>query len=143
MVTPLRPPARAARLEALRREYMGQIIAVTARQNRPLRVAPYVLAQPGAERRVDLELITEYAAEMDWQVARSSFADLGQPLPLAQRPGFTAACRYAAQGYAHGILAIARPAITTDDDSYAQVLEHLHRRRVFLTYVPALPEPTP
>ncbi|MEU6593279.1 hypothetical protein ABZ923_29320 [Streptomyces sp. NPDC046881] len=143
MLTPLRPPARAARLAVLRREYMGQILAAAARQNRTPRVAPYVLAQPGAERRADLEQVAGYAAEMGWQVARSSFADVGQPLPLVQRPGFTAACRYAAQGYAHGILAIARPAITTDDDSYARMLEHLRERGVFLAYLPALREPTP
>lgn len=143
MLIPLRPPSRAARLEALRREYMGQILAAAARRNRTPRVALYVLAQPGAERRADIELIAGYAAEMGWKVARSSFADMGQQLPLVQRPGFAAACRYAAQGYAHGILAIARPAITTDDDSNARVLDHLRERSAFLTYLPVLGEPTP
>ncbi|MEV6179912.1 hypothetical protein [Streptomyces sp. NPDC052015] len=143
MTTPLHPQARTARLEVLRREYMKQITATAARHGHPVRVAPYVLAQPGTERRADLELIEQYAAERGWQVTRSSFADVGQPPPLAQRAGFGSACRYASQGFAHGILAIARPAITTDNDSYAHVLEHLHHRGVFLAYLPALREITP
>ncbi|MET7600914.1 hypothetical protein ACWERY_40090 [Streptomyces sp. NPDC004082] len=68
---------------------------------------------------------------------------MGQPPPLAERPGFAAACRYAAQGYAHGILAIARPALTTDDETYARVLAHLYVRCVFLTYLPSVGEMTP
>ncbi|MFD0542198.1 hypothetical protein ACFQ1B_02440 [Streptomyces mexicanus] len=63
--------------------------------------------------------------------------------PLAQRSGFGAACRYAAQGFAHGILAIARPAITTDDDAYLEILEYLHARGVFLAYLPAEGQPLP
>ncbi|MGW4518792.1 hypothetical protein ACWEO4_44505 [Streptomyces sp. NPDC004393] len=137
MPTPLQPQARTARLEALRREYMAQIIAIAARHRRAVRVVPYMLAQTGPERRADLELIEQYAAQMRWKTTRTTFADMGQPPPLDQRPGFAAACRYAAQGYAHGILAIARPALTTDNDSYARVLDHLHERGVFLTYLPA------
>ncbi|MBG7704815.1 hypothetical protein HCJ76_43840 [Streptomyces sp. MC1] len=138
MSTPLRTDARAARLEVLRREYMGRIAAAIARQGRPLRVAPYVLAEPGAERQADLEKIAEYATATGWKVTSSTFADLGQPLPLPQRPGFEAACRYAAQGFAHGILAIARPAITTDNETYSLLLEYLHARSVFLAYLPTV-----
>jgi hypothetical protein len=116
---------------------MLQIIADAARRVRTVRVAPYVLVQPGGERRADLALIEEYAAGLGWHVTSSSFADAGQPLPLAKRAGFGAACCYAAQGYANGILAIARPAITTSDEAYAQILEHLHERQVFLAYLPA------
>ncbi|MFF7975781.1 hypothetical protein [Streptomyces sp. NPDC007905] len=137
MPTPLQPQARAARLEALRREYMAQIIAIAARNRGTVRVVPYMLAQTGSERRADLALIAQYATQMRWKTTQTTFADLGQPPPLDQRPGFAAACRYAAQGYAHGILAIARPALTTDNDTYARLLEHLHTRGVFLTYLPA------
>ncbi|MGW7387073.1 hypothetical protein [Streptomyces sp. NPDC054794] len=136
MTTPLSPQARAARLEVLRREYMAQIIAAAARHSDPVRVAPYALTQSGAERHADLELIEKYAAGMGWHLTRVTFADVGQPPPLDQRLGFGAACRLAARGYAHGILAIARPAITTDNETYAQVLEHLHLRGVFLAYLP-------
>jgi DNA-binding transcriptional LysR family regulator len=115
---------------------MAELIADAARRGHKVRVAPYVLAHPGPERRTDLDLIRRYTGEVGWQVTLSSFADVGQPPPLTERPGFTAACRYAAQGYAHGILAIARPALTTDDDTYARVLDHLYVRRVFLTYLP-------
>ncbi|CAM5475548.1 MULTISPECIES: hypothetical protein [Streptomyces] len=142
MSTPLRTDVRAARLEALRREYMGQIVAIAARQGRPLRVAPYALAQPGAEQHADLEQIAEYATARGWKVTSSTFADMSQPLPLTQRPGFGAACRYAAQGFADGILAIARPAITTDNETYSLVLEHLHDRDVFLAYLPTVDAPT-
>jgi hypothetical protein len=127
----------------LRREYMASVMADVARRDRPLRVASYVLVQPGAERRADLETIAEYAAGMGWQVASSTFADMGQPLPLVERPGFTQACRYAAQGFADGILAIARPAITTDNDTYARVLDHLYQRHVFLAYLPGQGASTP
>ncbi|MET8454139.1 hypothetical protein [Streptomyces sp. NPDC005209] len=136
MTTPLSPQARAARLEVLRSEYMAQIIAAAARHGDPVRVAPYVLTQPGTERHADLELIEKYAAGRGWQVTRVTFADVGQPPPLDQRLGFGALCRLAARGYAHGILAIARPAITTDNETYAQILEHLHVRGVFLAYLP-------
>ncbi|MEU1466047.1 hypothetical protein ABZ467_36550 [Streptomyces sp. NPDC005727] len=136
MPAPLQPQARTARLETLRREYMAQIITHAARHRRAVRVVPYVLAPTGPERRADLELIEQYAAQMRWKMTRTTFADLGQPPPLEERPGFAAACRYAAQGYAHGILAIARPALTTDNDTYARVLQHLHTRGLFLTYLP-------
>ncbi|MEV0186488.1 hypothetical protein AB0I54_45930 [Streptomyces sp. NPDC050625] len=136
VTTPLSPRAHAARLEVLRRKYMAHIIAAAACHGRPVRVAPYTLTQPGAERHAGIELIEKYAAGMGWQVTRSTFAAMGQPSPLAQRAGLGAACRYAAQGYAHGILAIARPALTTDNEAYAQVLEHLHVRGLFLAYLP-------
>ncbi|MET9734748.1 hypothetical protein ABZZ79_30150 [Streptomyces sp. NPDC006458] len=143
MFTTLKPQVRTARLEILRKEYMDQIAADVALRGRPLRVASYVLAQHGDQRRADLTLIAEHAAEMGWQVASSTFADAGQPLPLLERSGFTEACRYAARGFADGVLAIARPAITTDNDTYARLLERLYQRHVFLAYLPALPEPTP
>ncbi|WEO92669.1 hypothetical protein A6P39_000145 [Streptomyces sp. FXJ1.172] len=116
---------------------MEQIIAKAAAHRRTVRVAPYVLALTGDERRADLDLIVKYAEESGWQVTRTTFADMAQSPAITRRPGFGAACRYAAQGYAHGILAIARPAITTDNDAYAAVLEHLHVRGLFLGYLPA------
>ncbi|MFI9155737.1 hypothetical protein [Streptomyces sp. NPDC053367] len=122
---------------------MSEITANVARHGRRLRVAPYVLVQPGAERRADLETIARYATEQGWQVSSRTFADMGQPRPLAERPGFTEARRYAAQGFADGILAIARPAITTDNDTYVRVLKYLYQRQVFLAYLPAEPELTP
>ncbi|GAA2899361.1 hypothetical protein [Streptomyces mexicanus] len=135
--------ARAARLEALRREYMTKVINGAHRRGRQVRVAPYFLAEPGPARAADLDTIARYARQQEWQVTRSTFADIGQPPPLAQRSGFGAACRYAAQGFAHGILAIARPAITTDDDAYLEILEYLHARGVFLAYLPAEGQPLP
>ncbi|MFF0001137.1 hypothetical protein [Streptomyces avermitilis] len=120
---------------------MRQVIADATRHGL-VRVAPYVLAPPNAERREDLALIEAYAAQMGWRVTSSSFADIGQPPPLGERPGFGAACRYAAQGYARGILAIARPAITTDSEAYTHVLEHLYARGVFLAYLPAADDTT-
>ncbi|MGV9565093.1 hypothetical protein [Streptomyces sp. NPDC003480] len=121
----------------MRREYMLQVTASATQHGRTVRVAPYGLAQPGAERRPDLERIRAHAETMGWQVTSSSFADVGQPPPLAERPGFGAACRYAATGFAHGILAIAWPAITTDNETYAHVLDHLYGRCAFLAYLPA------
>ncbi|MFF8431058.1 hypothetical protein ACF07Y_39175 [Streptomyces sp. NPDC016566] len=102
-----------------------------------MRVAAYVVTPPGEERQADLKLVSRYALLLGWGLASSTFADVGEPPPLAQRPGFQAACRYAAQGYAHGILAIARPAIATDNDTYARVLEHLFHHSVFLDYLPS------
>ncbi|MFH8772039.1 hypothetical protein [Streptomyces sp. NPDC017958] len=124
-------------LEQLRRDYMLQIIADSASRRSPLRVAPYVLAHTVTERREDLALIKSYAVdEMGWQVTDCSFADAGQPPPLEARRGFEEAWRYAAQGFAHGILAIARPVITTDAEAYGRVLEHLYSRRLFLAFLP-------
>ena len=126
------------RLEALRRQYQREITDSAAHFGRTVRVAPYILAAPGAERRADLELIQAHAQRMGWQVTRSSFADVGQAPPIAERFGFGEACRYAAQGFAHGIIAISRPAITTHNDAYADVLEHLHMRGVFLAFLPTV-----
>ncbi|MFJ3229045.1 hypothetical protein ACIPJS_37635 [Streptomyces sp. NPDC086783] len=116
---------------------MTSIISAVTRNRWSVLVAPYVLTQPGAERIADLHLIRQHAEQAGWQVTPSTFADIGQPPPLAQRSGFAAACRYAAQGHAHGILAIAQPAITTDPQTYAYVLDHLGRRGVFLAYLPS------
>ncbi|MGW1801563.1 hypothetical protein ACWCQN_38010 [Streptomyces sp. NPDC001984] len=124
-------------LEELRRDYMLQIISGAVGRASPLRVAPYVLAHTVAERRDDLALIESYAVdEMGWQVTACSFADAGQPPPLERRRGFEEAWRYAAQGFADGILAIARPAITTDAEAYARVLDRLYSRRLFLAFLP-------
>lgn len=127
---------RAVSLEARRREYMTEVINDAHRRGRQVRVAPYVLADPGPIREADFETIARYAERQGWLVTESTFADVGQPPRLAQRSGFAAACRYAVQGFAHGILAIARPAITTDDDAYLEILDHLHPRGVFLAYLP-------
>ncbi|MER5450528.1 hypothetical protein ABT065_33730 [Streptomyces sp. NPDC002764] len=138
MITVLQPEARAARLEVLRREYVNDIIAKAARANRSVRITSYVLADSGEERRADLDLIRAHAVTLAWKVASTTFADMGQPPPLTQRPGFGAACRYTTQGYAHGIGAIARPALTTDDEAYTHVLEYLYHQGVFLAYLPAV-----
>ncbi|GHE38249.1 hypothetical protein [Streptomyces griseoaurantiacus] len=141
MLTSLRSSLRTARLEGLRCEHRAAILGRLEASGRPVRVAAYVLAGPGRERQADVELLARYAERMGWKVAGSSFADVGEPPPLAGRAGFAAACRYAAQGYAHGILALARPALTTDNDAYAHVLEYLHTRGVFLDYPPSAPTP--
>ncbi|MFJ9729457.1 hypothetical protein ACIRP3_42675 [Streptomyces sp. NPDC101209] len=138
MTTVLRPEARVACLEVLRREYMNDIIARAARAHRSVRITSYVLADSGEERRADLGLIRAHAVTLGWKVAPTTFADLGQPPSLTQRPGFGGACRYATQCYAHGILAIARPALTPDDEAYTHVLEYLYHRGVFLAYLPAV-----
>ncbi|MCX5182628.1 hypothetical protein [Streptomyces sp. NBC_00268] len=128
-----------ARLEGLRRQYQREVTEAVARLGRPVRVTPYVLAAPGAERQADLDLIGAHVHRLGWQITRSSFADIGQAPPIEDRTGFGEACRYAAQGFAHGIVAISRAAITTHNDTYAHLLDELHRRRVFLAYLPAEP----
>ncbi|MFF7130450.1 hypothetical protein [Streptomyces sp. NPDC008240] len=125
-------------LEELRRDYMLQIISDAVGRGSTLRVVPYVLAHTVAERREGLALIKAYAVdEMGWQVTGRSFADGGQPPPLECRRGFEEAWRYAAQGFADGILAIARPAIATDAEAYAGVLNLLYSHRLFLAFLPA------
>ncbi|WP_432190503.1 hypothetical protein [Streptomyces sp. Tue6028] len=137
-------PPGDTRLETLRRQYQREITDSAAHHGRPVRVAPpYVLAAPGAGRHTDLQMIEAHARRLGRQVTRSTFADIGQVPALTQRSGFDAACRYAGQGFAHGIVANNRAAITTHNDAYAHVLHHLHLRGVFLTYLPALPRLTP
>ncbi|MER5880677.1 hypothetical protein ABT119_32765 [Streptomyces sp. NPDC001910] len=104
---------------------------------RTIRVAPYTLTMPGAERCADLELIETYVRAQGWLPTRSTFGDIGQPLPITRRSGFGAACKYAAQGFAEGIIAIGRPAITMDNDAYRDVLNFLNERALFLTYLPS------
>ncbi|MGW0770784.1 hypothetical protein [Streptomyces sp. NPDC002676] len=124
-------------LEGLQRDYMLQIIAAIAARGSQVRVAPYVLAHTMGERNTDLALIKSYAVEeMGWQVTKAPFADAGQAPPLERRRGFASGWQYAMQGYADGILAIARPAITTDLVAYARVLENLAERRLFLAFLP-------
>ena len=148
MTTPSRHPAPSAtprpddvRLEILRRRYEADIIAAAARARRTVRAAPYVLAGPGGERQADLELIEAHVQHKGWHVTRVSFADLGQAPPIGHRVGFGEACLYAAQGFAHGIVAIARTAITTDNDAYAELLVQLHCRVVFLSFLPTMHDP--
>ncbi|MEU0786692.1 hypothetical protein ABZ341_34630 [Streptomyces sp. NPDC006173] len=107
-----------------------------AHYGRAIRVAPYTLSAPGAERRADLGLIAAYVRAQGLFSTRSTFGDIGQPLPIARRSGFGAACKCAAQGFAEGIIAIGRPAITMDNDAYRDVLDFLNERAVFLTYLP-------
>ncbi|MEU8789745.1 hypothetical protein [Streptomyces sp. NPDC048643] len=124
-----------ARLEALRRHFEREAIDRAVHYGRTIRVAPYTLTMPGAERCADLEPIETYVGARGWLRTRSTFGDIGQPLPIARRSGFGAACKYAAQGSAEGIIAIGRPAITLDNDAYRDVLEFLNERAVFLTFL--------
>ncbi|MFC8715270.1 MULTISPECIES: hypothetical protein [unclassified Streptomyces] len=142
MTHSLTPDTRAAHLDTSRRIYMAQALAHLSRIGSTARVAPYVLAPPGEVRLAEVDTIRRYAIVAGWRMAPTSFADVSQPPPLRQRPGFTEACRYAVQGYVHGILAVARPALTTDDDTYAEILEYLHSHQVFLAYLSA-EEPPP
>ncbi|MEU4166126.1 hypothetical protein AB0F46_04470 [Streptomyces sp. NPDC026665] len=149
MTTPSGSPALApgledTRLEIVRRRFQSEIVTAAREAGRTVRVAPYMLAEPGDERRADLELIEAHVRSLGWQLAATSFADVGQAPAIGQRPGFTKACLYAAQGFAHGIVAINRAAITTDNPAYALVLEQLRHRSVFLSYLPGDtgPEPT-
>ncbi|MGW3669271.1 hypothetical protein [Streptomyces sp. NPDC005141] len=132
-----------ARLESLRSRYEADTIAGARRAHRTVRVAPYVLAAPGTELGADLELIEAHVHGKGWHVTRSSFGDAGQAPAIGQRSGFAEAFVYAAQGFAHGIVAIGRAAITTDNEAYADVLEQLHRRGVFLAYLPTTEAPGP
>ncbi|MFD7459201.1 MULTISPECIES: hypothetical protein [unclassified Streptomyces] len=123
-------------LEALRYEHIAAITASVAGSGRLVRLAPYVLASTGEERRADLALITRHVIAAGMEVTSVSFADTGQPLPIRERSGWRAACQHAKQGFAHGIVAIARPAITTDPREYEAVLTDLFTHRLFLVFLP-------
>ncbi|MFF4977945.1 hypothetical protein [Streptomyces sp. NPDC001083] len=121
------------RLENLRSAYEEKVI-VAAR--RTVRVTTYVLASSVAERRADQELIEDDVRRRGWKLALSSFWDFGQAPPVTDRTGFGEASRYAAQGFAHGIVAIGRQAITTDNAAYEELLHFLGSRGGFLAYLP-------
>ncbi|MEU1037878.1 hypothetical protein ACFYP4_29265 [Streptomyces sp. NPDC005551] len=88
-----------------------------------------------------MDSIEEHVRQVGWRITRSSFADVGQPPPVAERCGFGEAFRYAASGFAHGIVAISRAVITADDEAYRHLLNQLHNCRVFLSYLPAEVDP--
>lgn len=123
-------------LEQLRREYMARITDAVARRGWLVRAAPYVLVSSGEERRADLALIARYAIAAGIGLTSESFADVGQPPRIGERSGWREARHYAEQGFAHGIVAIARPAITTDSEEYAALLEDLFAHRLFLAFLP-------
>ncbi|MFD8423506.1 hypothetical protein [Streptomyces sp. NPDC059466] len=130
---PSLPTALTDELESLRSAYERQVIE-TAR--RTVRVATYVLASSVAERRADQELIAAYVRSQGWKLALTAFWDFGQAPPVTDRTGFAEASRYAEQGFAHGIVAISRQAITTDNARYEELLHRLGARGVFLAYLP-------
>ncbi|MET8412551.1 hypothetical protein ABZV34_31445 [Streptomyces sp. NPDC005195] len=128
----LSPALADERLENLRSAYEQKVIE---RARRTVRVTTYVLASSVAERRADQELIEAHVRGEGWKLALSSFWDFGQAPPVTDRTSFGEASRYAAQGFAHGIVAIGRPAITTDDAAYEELLDFLGSRGVFLAYL--------
>ncbi|MET8292090.1 hypothetical protein ABZV80_44340 [Streptomyces sp. NPDC005132] len=135
MTTPSGQPALADnRLETLRCSYEQQVIE---KARHTVRVAAYVLASSVAERRADQELIEAHVRGQGWNLALTSFWDFGQAPVITERTGFGEASRYAVQGFAHGIVAIGRPAITTDNVVYEELLHFLGTRGVFLTFLPA------
>ncbi|MEU0787780.1 hypothetical protein ABZ341_40390 [Streptomyces sp. NPDC006173] len=125
---------RERRLEGLRRTYEQEIVTSV---RRTVRVVPYALASSAEERGADHELIAAHVRATGWQVSRATFWDGGQAPPLTERAGFGNAFRYATQGFAHGIVAISRAAIATDDTTYEYVLDELRAHGVFLTFLPA------
>ncbi|MET8411797.1 hypothetical protein ABZV34_27500 [Streptomyces sp. NPDC005195] len=130
----LSPAPADERLENLRRSYEQQ---VAEKARRTVRVAAYVLASSVAERRADQELIEAHVCTLGWKLALTSFWDFGQAPSITERAGFAEASRYAVQGFAHGIVAIGQPAITTDNAVYEELLHFLGTRGVFLTFLPA------
>lgn len=131
---PLSPTLNDCRLEGLRGLYERQVIEGASRT---VRVTPYVLASAVSERRADQELIEAYVRARGWNLALTSFADLGQAPQVMERSGFGEACRFASQGFAHGIVAISRHALTTDNTVYEELLDFLHHRGVFLAFLPS------
>ncbi|MEU1533945.1 hypothetical protein [Streptomyces fagopyri] len=133
----LSPALADARQENLRSAYERKVIEAA---RRTVRVTTYVLASSVAERRADQDLIEAHVRGRGWKLALSSFWDFGQAPPVTDRIGFGEASRYAAQGFAHGIVAIGPQAITMDDATYEELLHFLGSRGVFLAY---LSGPTP
>ncbi|MFE5142975.1 hypothetical protein ACFRDV_35895 [Streptomyces fagopyri] len=129
----LSPALADERLENLRSAYEEKVIEAA---RRTVRVTTYVLASSVAERRADQELVEAHVRGQGWKLALSSFWDFGQAPPVTDRTGFGEASRYAAQGFAHGIVAIGRQAITTDNATYEELLHFLGSRGVFLAYLP-------
>ncbi|MEU8951624.1 hypothetical protein [Streptomyces sp. NPDC048489] len=130
----LSPTPADERLENLRRSYEQQ---VAEKARRTVRVTTYVLASSVAERRADQELIEALVRMRGWKLALTSFWDFGQAPVITERTGFGEASRYAVQGFAHGIVAIGRAAITTDNAAYEELLHFLGSRGVFLAFLPA------
>ncbi|MFI1767258.1 hypothetical protein ACH41H_35110 [Streptomyces sp. NPDC020800] len=120
---------------------MSKITAAVVSSGRTVRVAPYVLASSGEERRAGLALIERYVIAAGLSLAEVSFADTGAPPPIDRRTGWRAVRRYAERGFAHGIVAIARPAITTDVRVYEGLLTDLFVHRLFLALLPTEDSP--
>ncbi len=112
-------------------------IAAAVRRGRLVRVAPYVLASSVEERQADLFLIERYTIAAGIALTTASFSDPGQPPPIGERSGWRAARQYAEQGYAHGIVAIARSALTTEPAAYAALLNDLFAHQLFLALLSA------
>ncbi|MEU5683605.1 hypothetical protein DEJ48_36730 [Streptomyces venezuelae] len=138
---PSLPGNRAAQLAGLRNDCMAELLEEHKRSGRTITVAPYVLASTGDERRAGLAQLGRFAEEQQgWPVTGSSFCDFDPEVPLEERRAFGAACRYASLGFASGILAANRAALTFDDAAYERVLTYLHKHRVFLAFLPLLNE---
>ncbi|MGY4934836.1 hypothetical protein ACWD7T_27740 [Streptomyces sp. 900116325] len=126
----------SARLSALRRSFYDEGIAAQAAQGRRVKVATYVLAGIGTDVDAMHQALGVYAGRMGWRVSTQSFTDDPRGCPPEARPAFRAACRYAASGFADGVLALDRFALPPSDEAYESWLRWLHDRMSFIAFAP-------
>ncbi|WP_455357169.1 recombinase family protein [Streptomyces sp. SYSU K217416] len=132
----LRPTA-STRLSALHRSFFE---AVAARPQ--IKVTTYVLTQRGENAESAHQALAEHAESLGWRLGSERFTDEWQGGPADARPAFNEACRYAAAGFAHGILAPDRSALAPSDEAYESYLRWLHDRLSFIAFLPAAAQPT-
>ncbi|MET8518248.1 hypothetical protein [Streptomyces sp. NPDC005077] len=126
----------SSRLSALRRSFYEEGIAAQAEQGRRVKVATYVLAGIGTDVDAMHQALGVYAGRMGWRVSTQSFTDDPRGCPPEARPAFRAACRYAASGFADGVLALDRFALPSSDEAYESWLRWLHDRMSFIAFAP-------
>ncbi|MFD7866000.1 hypothetical protein [Streptomyces sp. NPDC059783] len=129
-----------ARLANLRRGYLTNALGAIP-ETRQVRVATYVLAEPGVDAESVHGHLVKFARACNWHVHRVAYIEYSdasiRPPGNAQRPALDAACQAISHGFVHGILTTNRQAIPASSFAYEHLLCRLAERLAFVAFLPS------
>ncbi|MGC4950934.1 hypothetical protein ACLQ2N_32680 [Streptomyces sp. DT224] len=129
-----------ARLANLRRGYLTSALAAVP-ESRQVRVATYVLAEPGVDVEAAHAYLAEFARTRNWHVYRVPYTEYPaastRPPGNAERPELGAACQAISRGFVHGILTTNRQAIPASSSAYEHLLRRLAEWLAFVAFLPS------
>jgi hypothetical protein len=127
---PLRPRPTVHRglyLKRLRLDYNGHALEHVPNRDRPRRLVAYAVNEAGGSADQGLAVVRALIAHEGYDVVHE-LTDTHAPQPPQHRPGWSEARRLVHCGFADGIAAVDRNAISRRDDEYEEEIHWIGQR---------------